>query len=340
MELFGARILAWNNLHPQLAPLTNTVQAMLDFRDARFSANLKQRITGNILNILNGHKSELPVQVFTIDNKHPVAALHGSKGLMACGELHAGDVMEYTGQWYDHATLRKIEIVHGRRNMTLGITLNPILPPQWNNSDIYNFVGGETFYVDGAICVDNKPTLGAYINDVRGNVIDLTDPINYARASLINCRFLEVLVRGAPRMFILITKAISAGTELLIDYGTGYWDAFNEDLMKKSLMPAVPAMVVAAKPDDKPALAKKAPSNFMDDMTDAELNAVEEKLVYAEQTIQEREQQLVSLEQRAYDQICKDYAALKQRKYTLCEQSDALLVAMKLDPNSRKRKLV
>lgn len=67
-----------------------------------------------------------------------------------------------------------------------------------------------------------------------------TDEGLYKEAEVVfepNCNIFPVLIRGFPHLFLVTTKCISAGSELLYEYGSGYWKLqrkLDGDLSEKS----------------------------------------------------------------------------------------------------------
>lgn len=51
-----------------------------------------------------------------------------------------------------------------------------------------------------------------------------------------NCKFVVVRINGWPRVFVITTKKISKNKELLMDYGEGYTQFFNDKARYQRIM--------------------------------------------------------------------------------------------------------
>ena len=161
------------------------------------------------------------IAVSTLDSNYPIAALIGQRGVVAQTDLMEGDVIgEYTGEWlsaiaaeyrYERATkqaLAKHRAPEPRRKQ-LDFTWRDNLSNDAEHSH--------------EVVIDSEP-LGNYdiagcVNDYRHDTIDLDDPRNADRKKLINVEFIPSLVCGEPRVWLVITRPVIEGEELLADYG-------------------------------------------------------------------------------------------------------------------------
>ena len=74
--------------------------------------------------------------------------------------------------------------------------------------------------------IDNRQdfgSIGKYVNDFRNS------------SKQANVEFVEVIRGGFPYVFLVSTTKITAGEELLLDYGQAYWDAFVSSRRKAML---------------------------------------------------------------------------------------------------------
>ena len=84
----------------------------------------------------------------------------------------------------------------------------------------YPYFDAETIFVADASKCKN---IGAFINDYR------TDIVNYKgqQHRRPNCKIIDVIINGKPRIFITNTKPIYKGEQLLLDYGNEFWKRYH-----------------------------------------------------------------------------------------------------------------
>ena len=63
----------------------------------------------------------------------------------------------------------------------------------------------------------NTKNIARYVNDARG--------LTKIKGLVNNCKY----VKDGQRVFIEAVKVIPAGTEILISYGSEYWDVIKQD---------------------------------------------------------------------------------------------------------------
>jgi hypothetical protein len=84
--------------------------------------------------------------------------------------------------------------------------------------------GAYYFYINSKNCIDAQHTewaLGRYANDATG----------FGRVESVRNNAKYEVRKGKP--FIIATRTIKAGTEILVGYGKEYWDAMKELVSKK-----------------------------------------------------------------------------------------------------------
>lgn len=80
--------------------------------------------------------------------------------------------------------------------------------------------GGYYFYINSKNCVDAQYTLWAlarYANDAAG----------FSRLPGVRNNSKYEVIKGKP--YIVATRTIKAGSEILVSYGKEYWEAIAED---------------------------------------------------------------------------------------------------------------
>src|SRR5688572_26568543 len=97
----------------------------------------------------------------------------------------------------------------------------------WKNVDHRNGANPYIFYVKPSHVIDALPykhVMARYANDARG--------IKKIKGITNNAKYVE----DGNRVFIEAKKDIPAGSEILVDYGKEYWDAFryNRKYVSKS----------------------------------------------------------------------------------------------------------
>jgi SET domain-containing protein len=91
----------------------------------------------------------------------------------------------------------------------------------WKECEALNEAGkgGYFFFINNRYCIDAYPTtteMGRYANDARGHS-RLTGARNNS----------EYVVRN-KKVYIVATRNIKAGMEILVSYGTDYWKYLNK----------------------------------------------------------------------------------------------------------------
>ena len=73
-----------------------------------------------------------------------------------------------------------------------------------------------------------------YINDIRANIFE-SEPTEQDKA-LQNCKFIVVKEYGWPVVFVITTKSIQKGKELLMDYGVGFSSLLQQNARWQRIM--------------------------------------------------------------------------------------------------------
>eukprot|EP00658_Telonema_sp_P-2_P042683 TRINITY_DN30680_c0_g1_i1.p1 TRINITY_DN30680_c0_g1~~TRINITY_DN30680_c0_g1_i1.p1 ORF type:complete len:173 (-),score=24.04 TRINITY_DN30680_c0_g1_i1:230-748(-) len=89
--------------------------------------------------------------------------------------------------------------------------------------DVYKRQGG----TDLIACAKGRHCFAHRINDKRHD--PLGHPGSHALDKEPNCQFAEVVDhKGKLHLFVVCTKTIAPGEELLLDYGSPYWEAHRD----------------------------------------------------------------------------------------------------------------
>lgn len=83
---------------------------------------------------------------------------------------------------------------------------------QWDNPYLYTI--SDSYIIDAK---NHKKSLARYANDAKG--------LTRTKGITNNAEF----VNEGKRVFIIATKAIKAGEEILVSYGKGYWDTVRHN---------------------------------------------------------------------------------------------------------------
>ena len=161
--------------------------------------------------------------------EHPrVSALNNSYGLRAKRDLQKYTVLgQYCGVEYlsdEFDNVYGYTAVGDTKNIyafNLNVTM-PIKPKNYksNNDDEDEWNEEKYTVVIDAFVDREKRSLLTYINDCRKNILDITKTEEDKEHE--NVKFVTVQVDGWPRMFPVLIKDVSKGTELLAYYGNEY----------------------------------------------------------------------------------------------------------------------
>jgi hypothetical protein len=187
-------------------------------------------IRSSIAEYLNdgGKKAKSGLVVRKLDEKYPVKALHGQKSLWTTRDFAKFEVLEYEGRWSTEDRLRYLERSEQNSHLmaySFGSIPIPTNDPVKRRLEKHDIVPAlrSAYIVDGFYGPNNDPALAAHINDFRFVTHRLDHAKNIERSKLINCSFVNAMVKGTPKVFVYFLKATPANTELLINYGTQYW---------------------------------------------------------------------------------------------------------------------
>lgn len=95
-----------------------------------------------------------------------------------------------------------------------------IIKKKGNRYSLYSHGDGNTVFVGDASKCKN---IGAFINDYRDDIKNYDGPQHRKP----NCKIVDFIIDGKPRIFITNTKAIHKGEQLLMDYGNDFWNRFH-----------------------------------------------------------------------------------------------------------------
>ena len=135
-------------------------------------------------------------------------------------ELKLEYICEITlGSDYDEKIARQNPQTLNEFNYAFDLSL--IKKKESNRYSLHSHGDGKTVFVGDASKYKN---IGAFINDYRDDINNYEGP---QRRKEPNCKILDFIINGKPRIFITNTKPIHKGEQLLLDYGNDFWNRFH-----------------------------------------------------------------------------------------------------------------
>eukprot|EP00658_Telonema_sp_P-2_P042684 TRINITY_DN30680_c0_g1_i2.p1 TRINITY_DN30680_c0_g1~~TRINITY_DN30680_c0_g1_i2.p1 ORF type:complete len:211 (-),score=12.70 TRINITY_DN30680_c0_g1_i2:230-862(-) len=164
--------------------------------------------------------SQRLLQVVTIPESDPRAGLRGALGCFARTQLQPGWVLDRYDAWIGPLS----EWVSYRSTIPEGdAAADSIFPESYGVRLTSKGVGGTELIA----CAKGRHCFAHRINDKRHD--PLGHPGSHALDKEPNCQFAEVVDhKGKLHLFVVCTKTIAPGEELLLDYGSPYWEAHRD----------------------------------------------------------------------------------------------------------------
>eukprot|EP01083_Nonionella_stella_P094201 264229_1 len=192
--------------------ITGTMNANID---TFLRINRNDRDYTNPVTTLNGLSLNNIAERFIITAPHRSSALIGQKGVRSIMDMPKNVVLSrYIGlemtnkEWNDCFDYSNRDDLHGQYLYTFHLD-------EGKNITIDPVEGGK------------QRLLALYINDCRKDIF--ADNLTTEDKANINCAFVVVRVYGWPTVFVVTTKGIKKGDELLLDYGKEFWDSIKQN---------------------------------------------------------------------------------------------------------------
>eukprot|EP01083_Nonionella_stella_P080131 220007_1 len=162
------------------------------------------------------------VEQFTIQAPHRVPQLIGQEGVRCTVDaIPKGVVLaRYVGfemtnsQWNDTFDYSNKDGIHGQYLYSF-------------NVDLFEHEDGEERCVTIDPIEGHKEFIGIYINDGRKDIY--CEELSASDKKHINCTFFVARIYGWPTVFLIATKQIIKGEELLLDYGKNFWYSIKQN---------------------------------------------------------------------------------------------------------------
>eukprot|EP01083_Nonionella_stella_P148537 470333_1 len=190
--------------------------------DTFLKLNINDKDYRNPIATFNEMKLSDMVEQFTIQAPHRVPQLIGQEGVRCTVDtIPKGVVLaRYVGfemtnsQWNDTFDYSNKDGIHGQYLYSF-------------NVDLFEHEDGEERCVTIDPIEGHKEFIGIYINDGRKDIY--CEELSASDKKHINCTFFVARIYGWPTVFLIATKQIIKGEELLLDYGKNFWYSIKQN---------------------------------------------------------------------------------------------------------------